>query len=51
LLRDVLALKNADQILSDVLKTVDTDGDGHIQYNGQHHGSHDNSLFTNSSAT
>ena len=29
-----LALKNADSLLHDVLKTVDTSGDGQIQYNG-----------------
>lgn len=31
----LIALKNADHLLSEVLKTVDTDGDGYIQYNGQ----------------
>lgn len=35
LLRDVIALKNADHLLSDVMKAVDTDGDGVIKYNGQ----------------
>ena len=30
----VVALKNADSLLKDVLKAVDTDGDGHIQYSG-----------------
>lgn len=29
-----LALKNADGILKDVLKAVDTNGDGQIQYHG-----------------
>lgn len=29
------ALKNADQLLAEVMKAVDTDGDGCIQYNGQ----------------
>lgn len=28
------ALKNADALLHDVLKAVDTSGDGQIQYNG-----------------
>ena len=31
---DELALKNADSLLQDVLKAVDTNGDGHIQYGG-----------------
>jgi hypothetical protein len=30
------ALKNADALLHDVLKAVDTSGDGQIQYNGAH---------------
>jgi len=30
----VAALKNADALLHDVLKVVDTSGDGQIQYNG-----------------
>jgi hypothetical protein len=30
-----LALKNADALLKDVLKAVDTSGDGRIQYNGE----------------
>jgi DNA polymerase III psi subunit len=29
------ALKNADNLLKDVLKAVDTSGDGQIQYNGE----------------
>lgn len=29
-----IALKNADSLLQDVMKAVDTDGDGHIQYSG-----------------
>lgn len=29
-----IALKNADSLLHDVMKAVDTDGDGHIQYSG-----------------
>jgi hypothetical protein len=29
-----IALKNADSLLHDVLKAVDTSGDGQIQYNG-----------------
>jgi solute carrier family 25 phosphate transporter 23/24/25/41 len=33
-LRDIIALKNADYLLSDVMKAVDTDGDGRIQYHG-----------------
>ena len=28
------ALKNADSLLQDVLKAVDTNGDGHIEYSG-----------------
>lgn len=28
------ALKNADDMLRSVLQTVDTSGDGHIQYSG-----------------
>jgi hypothetical protein len=31
-----IALKNADALLHDVLKVVDTSGDGQIQYNGAH---------------
>lgn len=31
-----IALKNADALLHDVLKAVDTSGDGQIQYNGAH---------------
>jgi len=34
-LRGSAALKNADHILSDVMKAVDQDGDGYIQYHGQ----------------
>ena len=30
----VLALKNADDLLQDVMKAVDTSGDGKIQYEG-----------------
>ena len=30
-----LALKNADLLLHDVLKAVDTNGDGRIQYEGR----------------
>lgn len=29
------ALKNADSLLQDVLKAVDTDGNGTIEYNGE----------------
>lgn len=30
----MIALKNADSLLKDVLKAVDTNGDGHIEYSG-----------------
>jgi hypothetical protein len=30
-----IALKNADPLLRDILKAVDTSGDGQIQYNGE----------------
>lgn len=31
----LVALKNADTLLQDVMKAVDTNGDGHIQYSGK----------------
>ena len=34
-LKDTVALKNADQLLDDVMKAVDTDGNGNISYDGQ----------------
>ncbi len=34
MLNHLTALKNADALLNDVLKAVDTSGDGQIQYNG-----------------
>jgi len=37
LLTCATALKNADALLRDVLKAVDTNGDGRIQYNGMVH--------------
>ena len=37
LLTAATALKNADGLLRDVLKAVDTNGDGRIQYNGTIH--------------
>ena len=36
LLTIAIALKNADALLADVLKKVDTSGDGRIQYSGTH---------------
>lgn len=30
----IIALKNADSLLEDVMKAVDTNGDGDIQYSG-----------------
>lgn len=32
----VAALKNADDMLKDIIKVVDTNGDGKIQYEGPH---------------
>lgn len=34
-LTNIVALKNADQLLDEVMKAVDTDGDGKITYNGE----------------
>lgn len=31
------ALKNADGILQEIIKVVDSNGDGKIQYEGRHH--------------
>ena len=33
--KPIIALKNADSLLQDVLKAVDTDGDGVIKYSGK----------------
>lgn len=51
LLRDPVALKNADHLLSDVMKAVDTDGDGCIQFHGQHSASDHCPLFADQGAS
>jgi hypothetical protein len=35
MLRGAVALKNADHLLDEVMKAVDTDGNGRISYNGK----------------